>query len=203
MQLCKNHVNLKHCIGQKFNVIVIKTAHRRSNLLKTLRVGSGNFPTGKFPGNSREIAIFFPGISRNSSQFSRYFPGYVLTDFVMFFYLVLDSFWSFQKKIKNSHFNSGRGRPESIMRDMMLSGPPRLLDLANFFARSIKLLSCCCWGTLVPFEHGWSYRKNSNAGKFVFSYRFIHKNIRLVWGPVFCPVSGFCTSDGHIEKNFM
>ena len=31
------------------------------------------------PGNSREIAIFFPGISRNSSQFSRYFPGYVLT----------------------------------------------------------------------------------------------------------------------------
>ena len=30
------------------------------------------------PGNSREIAIFFPGISRNSSQISRFFPGYVL-----------------------------------------------------------------------------------------------------------------------------
>ena len=36
MQLCKNYVNLKHCIGQKFNVIVIKTAHRRNNLLKIL-----------------------------------------------------------------------------------------------------------------------------------------------------------------------
>ena len=36
MQLCKNYVNLKHCIDQKFNAIVIKTAHRRSNFLKTL-----------------------------------------------------------------------------------------------------------------------------------------------------------------------
>ena len=36
MQLCKNYVNLKHCIGFKSNVIVIKTAHRRSDLLKTL-----------------------------------------------------------------------------------------------------------------------------------------------------------------------
>ena len=36
MQLCKNYVNLKHCIGQKFNVIAIKTAHRGSYLLKTL-----------------------------------------------------------------------------------------------------------------------------------------------------------------------
>ena len=36
MELCKNYVNLKHRIGQKFKVIVIKTAHRRSNLLKTL-----------------------------------------------------------------------------------------------------------------------------------------------------------------------
>ena len=36
MQLRKNYVNLKHCISQKFNVIVIKTAHRRSNLLKVL-----------------------------------------------------------------------------------------------------------------------------------------------------------------------
>ena len=36
MQLHKNNENLKHYIGQKFNVIVIKTAHRRSNLLKTL-----------------------------------------------------------------------------------------------------------------------------------------------------------------------
>ena len=72
----------------------------------------------------------------------------------------------------------------------------------NFFARSIKLLSCCCCcgGTLVPFEHGWSYRKNSNAGKFVFPYWFIHKNFWLVRGPVFCPVSGFCTSDGPIKK---
>ena len=32
-------MNLKHCIGQKFNVNVIKAAHRRSNFLKTL-VGS-------------------------------------------------------------------------------------------------------------------------------------------------------------------
>ena len=29
-------MNLKHCIGQKFNVNVIKAAHRRSNFLKTL-----------------------------------------------------------------------------------------------------------------------------------------------------------------------
>ena len=36
IQLSKNYVNLKHCIDQKFNVIVIKTAKRRSNLLKTL-----------------------------------------------------------------------------------------------------------------------------------------------------------------------
>ena len=27
---------MKHCIGQKFNVNVIKVAHRRSNFLKTL-----------------------------------------------------------------------------------------------------------------------------------------------------------------------
>ena len=46
-----------------------------------------------------------------------------------------------------------------------------------FFARSIKLLSC--WGTLLLFEYGWSYRKKSNAGKFVISYRFILKNFRL------------------------
>ena len=69
-----------------------------------------------------------------------------------------------------------------------------------FFARSIKLLSCCSGGKVIPFEHGWSYRKNSNVGKFVFPYWFIHKNFRLVRGPVFCPVSGFCTSDGPIEK---
>ena len=81
------------------------------------------------------------------------------------------------------------------------------LNSQIFFASSIKLLSCCCcssssssWGNRVPFEHGWSYRKNSNAGKFVFPYWFIHKNFRLVRGPVFCPVSGFCTSDGPIEK---
>ena len=77
------------------------------------------------------------------------------------------------------------------------------LNSQIFFASSIKLLSCCCWANVVSFEHGWSYRKNSNAGKFVFSYRFIHKNFRLVRGPVFCPVSGFCTSDGHIEKKIM
>ena len=29
-------MNLKCCSGQKFNVIVIKTAHRRSDFLKTL-----------------------------------------------------------------------------------------------------------------------------------------------------------------------
>ena len=82
------------------------------------------------------------------------------------------------------------------------------LNSQIFFASSIKLLSCCSsssssWANRVSFEHGWSYRKNSNAGKFVFSYRFIHKNLWLVRGPVFCPVSGFCTSDGPIEKIFM
>ena len=30
MQLCKNYANLKHYIGQKFNVKVIKATHRRS-----------------------------------------------------------------------------------------------------------------------------------------------------------------------------
>ena len=29
-------MQLKHCIGQEFNVIVMKTAHRRNYLLKTL-----------------------------------------------------------------------------------------------------------------------------------------------------------------------
>ena len=75
----------------------------------------------------------------------------------------------------------------------------------TFFVSSIKLLSCSSssWGKGVPFEHGWSYRKKIYAGKFAFSYRFIHKNFRLVRGQVFCPVSGFCTSDGPIEKIFM
>ena len=70
------------------------------------------------------------------------------------------------------------------------------LNSQIFFASSIKLLSCSSssWGNVVSFEHGWSYLKNSNADKFVFSYRFIHKNFRLVRGPVFGPVSGFCTS---------
>ena len=36
MQLCKYFVNLKNCIGQKFNVIVIKATHRRSNFFETL-----------------------------------------------------------------------------------------------------------------------------------------------------------------------
>ena len=35
MQYSKNYVNLKHCIGQKFNVKVIKATHRRSNFSKT------------------------------------------------------------------------------------------------------------------------------------------------------------------------
>ena len=35
MQLCKNYANLKHYIGQKFNVKVIKATHRRSNFSKT------------------------------------------------------------------------------------------------------------------------------------------------------------------------
>ena len=69
------------------------------------------------------------------------------------------------------------------------------------FVRSTQIFSCWFWwDNLTPFEHGWSYRKNSNAGKFVFSYWFIHKIFRLVRGPVFCPVSSFCTSDGPIEK---
>ena len=44
------------------------------------------------PGNSREIAIFFPGNSQNSTQFSWFFQGYVLTDLVMVFHLVFDIF---------------------------------------------------------------------------------------------------------------
>ena len=32
---------------------------------------------------------------------------------------------------------------------------------------------------------GQSYRKNSNAFKFVLTYQFIHKNFRLIRGPVF------------------
>merc|ERR1712110_488857 len=60
------------------------------------------------------------------------------------------------------------------------------LNSQIFFASSIKLLSCCCsWANVVSFDHGWSYRKNSNAGKFVFPYWFIHKNFWLVRGPVF------------------
>ena len=35
VQLCKNYVNLKHCVNQKFNVKVIKAAHLRSNFSKT------------------------------------------------------------------------------------------------------------------------------------------------------------------------
>ena len=35
MQLCKNYVNLKHCLIQKTYVKVIKAAHRRSNFTKT------------------------------------------------------------------------------------------------------------------------------------------------------------------------
>ena len=70
-----------------------------------------------------------------------------------------------------------------------------------FLARSIILLSCSSsGGTLIPFEYGWSYQKNSNACNFVFLHRFIHKKFRLVRGPVFYPVSGFHTSDGPIEK---
>ena len=72
-----------------------------------------------------------------------------------------------------------------------------------FLARSIILLSCSSGGTLIPFEYGWSYQKNSNACNFVFLHRFIHKKFRLVRGPVFYPVSGFRTSDGPIQKIFM
>ena len=73
-----------------------------------------------------------------------------------------------------------------------------------FLARSIILLSCSSsGGTLIPFEYGWSYQKNSNACNFVFLHRFIHKKFRLVRGPVFYPVSGFRTSDDPIEKIFM
>ena len=36
IQLGKNYVNLKCCSGQKLNVIVIKTAHRRCDFLETL-----------------------------------------------------------------------------------------------------------------------------------------------------------------------
>ena len=43
MQLCKYFVNLKQCIGQKFNLIVIKTAHRRSNFLRYLLVSQEIF----------------------------------------------------------------------------------------------------------------------------------------------------------------
>ena len=39
IQLCKNYINLAHCVGQKFNVNVIKTAahrQRTTNFLKSL-----------------------------------------------------------------------------------------------------------------------------------------------------------------------
>ena len=36
MRLCKNYVDLKHCLGQKTNVKLIKSAHRRSNFTNTL-----------------------------------------------------------------------------------------------------------------------------------------------------------------------
>ena len=42
--------------------------------------------------------------------------------------------------------------------------------------------------------------KNFNTGEFVLAYQLIHKHFRLVRDPVFCPVSGFCTSDGAIKK---
>ena len=45
MQLCI-FVNLMNCIGQKFNVNVIKTVHRRSNFLKTLHLFHKNDSIG-------------------------------------------------------------------------------------------------------------------------------------------------------------
>ena len=79
-----------------------------------------------------------------------------------------------------------------------------MTSLKFILARSIILLSCSSsGGTLVAFEYGWSYRKNSNACNFVFLHRFIHKKFRMVRGPVFYPVSSFRTSDGPIEKIFM
>ena len=59
---CKNFVNFK-CFYE------LQGAGLGLTPLLQLRVGL-----------AAGIAIFFPGISRNSSQFSRYFPGYVLTD---------------------------------------------------------------------------------------------------------------------------
>ena len=47
----------------------------------------------------------------------------------------------------------------------------------------------------------WLYRKNFNARIFVMTSWFIcHKIFQLVRGPVLCPVSGLCTSNGHIGK---
>ena len=51
--------------------------------------------------------------------------------------------------------------------------------------------------------NGWSYRKNFNAGEFILTYRFAHKNFRLVRCLVICPVSGFRVSDVCIKKFFM
>ena len=87
------------------------------------------------------------------------------------------------------------GRPEWSIDEL---GQMSIFVLANFFCE-IYNLTCCWWATLVSFEHGWSYRKNCNAGKFVLLCRFIHKNFRLVRVPVFCSVSGFCTYNGCIK----
>ena len=53
---------------------------------------------------------------------------------------------------------------------LFLNRPESTKNL-NFICE-IHLLYCCC--CLVPFKYGRSYRKNSNACKFVFTY----------WGPV-------------------
>ena len=36
IRLCKNYMDLEYCLGQKINVNVIKTTHRRSNFLMEL-----------------------------------------------------------------------------------------------------------------------------------------------------------------------
>ena len=64
-----------------------------------------------------------------------------------------------------------------------------LLTKATFLFIMISI--SWSWGNLVPFEHGWSYRKNFNAGICLFSYRFMYKIFRMFQSPVFCPVSGF------------
>ena len=46
----------------------------------------------------------------------------------------------------------------------------------------------------------WLYSKDFTAYELVLRYWFTHKIFWFFRDPDFCPVSGFCTSNGHIQK---